>query len=149
MGRKLFLLETENQTTDYLEKYQDERTELIALSPFVMNVLDSCGIPYYLPEDFYGPEEVWQVGKNVFKQVQELCLRLDDFALSKSEELKKRNIKLYTYYNYGLYRIFDAVFMRIFQLKAILRKLKPEEVFFYLSKKYPFYWRGVGFDNRE
>lgn len=147
---KVYLVENRAQVENLMTRFGEDHDAMwIALTPFAMAALDDRKIQYSIPEDFYTNEELWQVGLESFEIVNELCKRLDNFAFSKSPELKRRNLTLYRNYNYPLYLLFDAVLSRIFELRAISQKANPEEIICYKTEKYPFFWRGIGFDKRE
>ncbi|MFH1593999.1 MAG: hypothetical protein ABID09_04825 [Candidatus Omnitrophota bacterium] len=147
--KDIYLVETEEHVEDVLDKQKGEHGILIALTPHAMHALDKRDVKYHLPEEFYTEEELWQVGLRSFDIVKKICLRLDAFAFSRSEELKKRNIKLYTNFNVSLCVVLDSILGRVFQLKSIFRSHKPGRVFCYRSGIFPFSWRGIGFDKRE
>ena len=148
--KEIYLIETQENAEDLLRRINiDDSKIIIALCPFAMHVFDKMNVKYKIPEDFYTDDELWQVGVKTGKTVEELCKRLDKLALLNSDKLRKRNLKLFTNYNYPLHVVFDTIFSKVFQLKSIFKHFKASKVFCYSTKKLPFYWRGIGFDNRE
>lgn len=145
----LYLVETEGQVADLLNKKESADITWLALTPFSMYGLDKNNIKYNIPEDYYNNEDLWEIGLHSTSVVNEICRRLDNLAMSKCAKLKDRDISLYTQYNFPLYVVFDGILNRIFQLKSIFEQLKPRRVVCYKSGVYPFYWRGIGFNMRE
>lgn len=149
--KTLYLAENEEQVNRLLNiPGMNDNPLWIALSPFAIHALSSRNIAYKIPEDFYTAEEIDGVAVELPGKIKSLCNRLDAFAISQIEGLKSRKIKLYSDYSYPLHVVFESVFNKTFQLLSIFRQVKPEKVVCCgPTERYPFFWRGIGFDKRE
>ena len=151
----LILLEHEEHVKDCLEwldeiKYQKT---IIALSPFAIYELDRQDISYHIPEDYYDPQELYRLGIDNFQKVEEICSVIDKYIHEAYPSTAKLGIDPALFSIYYLKVLYDATTIRLFQLFKLIDAEKPDVIFIYGSKEYPF---GISemapyllFDNRE
>ena len=153
--RILILLEHEGQVKDCLEwlKQIKGQKQVIALSPFAIYELDKQDIPYRLPEDYYDPQELYQLGMDNYQKAENLCAIIDNSIHTACPVTAKLGIKPALFSFHQLKILYDAATIRMSQLFKVINTEKPGAIFIYDSKSYPF---GVSekapyllFDNRE
>nr|WP_321419190.1 hypothetical protein [uncultured Methanomethylovorans sp.] len=136
----LILLESVDQVTDFLNRINEIEGEklVIALTPSVMYELDKNGISYNIPEEYYDPEELFKLGLNNFKIVEDICNMIDLEIQQHIPEFEDLNINpgLFSFYSIKIF--YDAITIRIFQLSKITTSESPSVVYVYDSLKYPF-----------
>ena len=149
--KTVILLEHEKQVKNCLKVLKEIKGQklIIALSPFAMYELDKQGLPYKIPEDYYGPAELSQVGEVVHEKVERLCEVIDKILHQELPELKAARLCPAKYHIIPLTMTFDALTSRVFQLKRILDYERPDIVFAFSSNSYPYGAYGFCFDNRE
>ena len=153
--KALILLEHEEQVRDCL-KYINElksQKQIVALSPFAMYELDKQNVPYHVPEDYYESQELYQLGMDNYQKVEEICDTIDKKIQDANPIIAKLGITPALFNFYYLKIIYDAATIRLFQLSKLIEAGKPDVIFIYDTKKYPF---GISemapyllFDNRE
>lgn len=154
-GKIIILLENEGHVKDcisWLDEISGEKL-IIALTPFAMHELDTYGLNYRIPEDYYDAEELYQMGIDNFKKVEDLSKLIDSSIQQSDHEIAEYNVKPAMFNFYHVKIAYDSVTIRIFQLLKIISKEKPDLIYAYETNKYPFgayasapYLR---FDNRE
>ncbi len=151
----LILLEHEAQVADCARWFGDLEGEkkIIALTPFAMYELDERQLPYAIPEDYYSPDELYELGIENFSRVEELCAVVDKAIHESYPRLAELGITPALFSFYHLKIIYDAVTIALFQLNKILEREQPDTVMIYATKQYPFgpYFAApyLLFDNRE
>lgn len=151
----LILLENENQVKDcisWLDEIKGEK-QIIALTPFAVYELDKHGLNYNTPEEYYFQEELFKLGIDNFKKVENLCNLIDEEIRLGNNEFSELNIKPALFSFYHLKILYDTITIRIFQLSKIFDHERPSSVCFYDSAKYPFGSVGsapyLQFNNKE
>lgn len=154
-SKTLILLETKSQVINFLQ-YLDEivgEKIIIALSPFAMYELDKHGIPYKIPEEYYNPKELYEMGIENFQKIEDFCNIIDNIILKSCQSAKKRKITPALFNFFNLKVIYDSITVRIFHLSSIINMEKPDFVYIYNNEKYPFGCHEnapfIHFDNRE
>lgn len=153
--KAIFLLEHEGQVKNCSKRLKEikGRRLLVALSPFVMYELDKRGLSYKLIGDYYGPKELYKLGINNYKKVENICDIIDERIQNACPATAELSIRpaLFSFYNLKI--IYDAATIRLFQLSKLIDAEKPNVLYIYDSKRYPF---GISemapyllFDNRE
>ncbi|MFC1951967.1 hypothetical protein ACFLYI_02860 [Chloroflexota bacterium] len=154
-AKTLVLLEHEEQVKDCL-RWLDEvkgQTQIIALSPFAIYELDKHDISYRIPEDYYEPGELYHFGLGNYQRIEDFSSLIDKHIHKACPAVAERGIKPALFSIYNMKLIYDAVMIRLFQLSRIFDAEKPDIVFVYSDREYPF---GISakalyflFDNRE
>ena len=149
--KTVILLEHEGQVKNCLKRLEEIKGQklIIALSPFAMYELDKHNLPYKIPEDYYSPTELFQVGKATHKKVENLCEVIDKILHQELPELKAARLNPTKYHITQVIMTFDSLASRVFKIKKILRQEAPEAVFTFSSDPYPYGSYGFCFDNRE
>lgn len=151
----LILLEHEKQVEDCLEWFEEIKgqKQIIALSPFAMYELEKQDIPYSILEDYYDPQELLQLGLDNYQKVETFCSIIDNSIHKACPIIAEQDIKPALFSIYHLKIIYDAATVRLFQLFKIVNAEKPNVIFVYNDRDYPF---GISekapyllFDNRE
>ena len=139
-GLVLILLENEVQVNDYLSWFDEIRGEklIVALTPSAMYELDKHGLNYKVPDDYYDPVELYQIGFDNFKKVENLCNVIDAEIEHRHRDFIELAIKPAMFSYYHLKMIYDSITIRVFQLSKIMETEKVCTVYFYDSAKYPF-----------
>lgn len=77
--KSLILLENEEQVKGYLERHNEIKgtRQIVALSPFAMYELDKRNVPYRIPEEYYDPQELYQLGVDNYQKVEDICGIID------------------------------------------------------------------------
>ena len=155
-GQKcITLLEDEKQVADFLKRSNGltDRVQFVALTPFAIHALDSHNLRYQIPEDYYDPQEIYQLGIGNYEKVSALCSIIDGKIQSLCPALEKVGITPALFNFYSLKIVYDAVTIRLFQLSKIFKAEKPIAAFTYATENCPF---GISrnaplllFDNRE
>lgn len=153
--KTLILLDTEAHVKDclsWLDDIDGER-KIIALTPFAMHELDKQNMHYNIIEEYYSSEELYKLGIDNFKNVENLCEIIDNILMKEKDILKKYRITPALFSFYYLKIIYDAVTIRLFHLNKLIQNEMPDAIVFYEGEKYPFgpvpeapY---LFFDNRE
>lgn len=139
-GKVLILLENYNQVKDcisWLDEIKGEK-QIVALTPFAVHELDKHRLNYNIPEDYYCQEELFKMGIDNFKKVENLCNLIDTEIQLVDHDFSEISIKSAMFSFYHLKIMYDAITIRIFQLTKIFDNEKPFMVYFYDSAKYPF-----------
>ncbi|WP_156164043.1 hypothetical protein [Methanosarcina sp. 1.H.T.1A.1] len=139
-GKALILLENENHVKDcisWLDEIKGEK-QIVALTPFAVYELDKYGLEYNIPEDYYEPEELHQMGLENFKKVEDLCNLIDTEIQLNDNDYSELDIYPAMFSYYHLKIMYDAITICVFQLSKIVNSEKPCAVYFYDSAKYPF-----------
>ena len=153
--KTMILLEHEEQVKNCLNRLKKTRGQklAIALSPFAMHELDKQSVPYKIPEDYYDPKELYKLGIDNYKKVEEFCNMIDDNIQNACPAAAKLGIRPALFSFLHLKVIYDAATIRLFQLFKLINAEKPDVLYIYGSKRYPF---GISemasylfFDNRE
>lgn len=149
--KTVILLEHEGQVKDCLKSLKETKGQklIIALSPFAMYELDKQNLPYKTPEDYYTPTEFFRIGKAIHKRAEKLCDFIDELLQQEFPELKAAGLCPAKYQIIPLIMVFDALTSRVFQLKRILDRERPDIVFAFCSDPHPYDAYGFCFDNRE
>jgi len=152
--KDIILLETEAQVRDCLSWLDvNSRTQIIAVTPFAMYELDRQGVDYRIPEDYYNPQELYQMGIDNFRKVEDLSNMIDSAIRQADSEVAEHNLKpaMFSFLDFKI--LYDSVSVLIFQLSNIINKEKPEVIYVYdtdiynidANKSSPYLF----FDNRE
>lgn len=139
-GKSLILLENENHIKDcisWLDEIKGEK-QIVALTPFAVYELDKYDLKYKIPEDYYKPEELYQMGIENFKKVENLCNLIDTEIQLYNNDYSELNINPAMFSYYHLKIMYDAITICIFKLSKIVEYEKPYAVYFYDSAKFPF-----------
>lgn len=153
--RILVLLEHEGQVKDclgWLNEIKGQK-QVIALSPFAIYELDKQSTPYKIPDDYYDSQELYRLGVDNYKKVENLCSIIDSSIHKACPIIAELGIKPALLSIFRLKIVYDAATIRLFQLFKVINAEKPNIIFIYDSKSYPF---GISekapylsFDNRE
>lgn len=153
--KALILLEHEEQVKDclhWLDKIEG-RKQVIALTPFAMYELDRHEVPYKIPEDYYDPQELYQMGIDNFQKVEKFCSIIDRSIQQSCPSMAEFGIRPALFSFRHLIVIYDSLTIRMFQLFKLFDIEKPDIIFVYASKHYPFGAHETApyllFDNRE
>jgi hypothetical protein len=138
--RALLLLENKDQVVDCLTWVHEVKDDLviIALSPSAMYELEINGLSYEIPEKYYGPDELYNLGLNNFEAVEKICTIIDSEIQQCNPEFQSLNIKPALFSFYSIKIFYDAILIRIFQLSKICMYEKPSIIYVYSSQKYSF-----------
>jgi hypothetical protein len=153
--KPIILLEHEEQVKNCLNRLKKIGGQrlVIALSPFAMHELDKQGIPYKIPEDYYDPKELYKLGIDNYKKVEELCDMIDGSIQNACPAAAKLGIRPALFSFRHLKVIYDVATIRLFQLFKLINAEKPDVLYIYESKRYPFGTSEMApylfFDNRE
>lgn len=154
-GKTVILLENDGHVDDcitWLNEISGEKT-IIALTPYSMHELDKHGLNYKIPEDYYDQEELYQMGINNFKKVEDLCNLIDVEIQQSNCAVAEYSIKPAMFNFYSVKTAYDYIKIRIFQLLKIIHEEKPDIIYAYETIKYPFGAHASAshlfFDNRE
>jgi len=151
----LILLEHEGQVKDCLGWFNEIKgqKQIIALSPFAIYELDRQAVPYKIPEDYYDSQELYQLGLDNYQKVEALCSIIDKRIQNACPVAAERGIKPALFSIFYLKIVYDAAVIRLFELFKLIDAEKPNAIFIYDSRSYPF---GISekasyllFDNRE
>jgi len=148
------LLEHEKQVKNCLERFKEIKDQkLVITSPFAMYELDKHRIPYKIIEDYYNSKELYKLGTDNYKKIESLCDIIDEYVQNACPATAKLGIRPALFSFYHLKIIYDAVTIRLFQLSKLIEAEKPNVLYVYDSKRFPF---GISrmapyllFDNRE
>jgi hypothetical protein len=148
------LLEHEKQVKNCLERFKEIKGQkLVITSPFAMYELDKHRISYKIIEDYYNSKELYKLGTDNYKKVENLCDIIDEYVQNACPATAKLGIRPALFSFYHLKIIYDAVTIRLFQLSKLIEAEKPNVLYVYDSKRFPF---GISrmapylhFDNRE
>jgi hypothetical protein len=138
-GKKIILLEDEaqvNHCLGWLDKINGEKL-IIALSPFAMYELDRHKVPYEIIEDFYDPEELYDLGIDNYPKVEKLSNFIDLYIQREFSNLKEINIKPAFFCFLNLKILYDSTTIRIFQLLKLIEVKKPDTIIAYQTKIFP------------
>ena len=153
--KAIVLLEHEGQVKNCSKRLKEikGRKLPVALSPFAMYELEKQGLPYKLIEDYYGPKELYKLGINNYKKVENICDIIDEHIQNACPTTAELGIRPALFSFYHLKIVYDAATIRLFQLSKLIDAEKPDVLYIYDSKRYPF---GISemapylfFDNRE
>lgn len=153
--KSIILLEHEEQVKNYIERCEEIKgqKQVIALSPFAMHELDKHNIPYKIIEDYCDPEELYKLGTDNYQTVENLCDVIDKKIQNVCPDTLTLNITPARFGLFTLKMMYDAATIRLFQLFKLIDAEKPNSIFIYGSKKYPFGTSEMApylsFDNRE
>jgi hypothetical protein len=151
----IILLEHDEQVKDCSEWFNEIKCQkqVVALTPFAMYELDKHNIPYKILEDYYEPQELYRLGIANYKKLENICEIIDKQIQQSIPIIDEIEITPALFSMYHLKILYDAVTVRLFQLLKVIDAEKPDVVFTYDSKLYPF---GIAemapyllFDNRE
>ena len=139
-GKTIILLENIGHVNDCISWINEINGEkiIIALTPYAMYELDKHDMTYNIPEDYYNPDELYQIGFGNFNKVEDLCNLIDATIQENCQEFRKLNIKPAMFNFIELKVLYDAITIRLFQLSKIINIEKPHVVYFYISSKHPF-----------
>lgn len=140
---KLILVENEKDVENFYKKFgKSEEFKWIALSPFAIPELEKLNINYEIINDYYDSEELWKAtGWNSYERVGALIKFVDNFIKTNMKEFK--NIDVLNCYKHQLIMLFDGIISRIFMLKSLFNRLKPEKI--YICKRDPHPFSGYGY----
>lgn len=151
--KTLILLETEAQVRDcvlWFENIVGEKI-IIALTPFAVYELDKQNIGYKIIEEYCDQNELYNIGIDNFKKVEELCKIIDEFI--STGKLIQYQIRPAFFSFYYLKMIYDSVIIRLSKLNELIEKEEPDVIIAYDTEKYPFGATGnaphICFDNKE
>jgi hypothetical protein len=153
--RTAILLEHEGQVKDFLKRSNRIKGQklILALSPFAIYELDKQDLPYKTPEDYYDSKELYKLGINNYKKVEDLCDIIDEHIQNAFPTIAKLGIRPALFSFYHLKIIYDVVTIRLFQLSKLIEDENPNVLYVYDGKRFPF---GISrmapylyFDNRE
>ncbi len=139
-ARVLILLEHEEQVKDCL-KWLDEvkaQTQIIALSPFAIYELDQQNVPCKIPDDYYDPQELYHFGLGNYQRIEDFSSLIDKRIHKACPAVAERGIRPALFSLYHLKLIYDAAVIRLFQLSHIIDAEKPDVIFVYDDREYPF-----------
>lgn len=139
-GKTLILIETEAQVKDCLSWLDDLKCEklLIAVTPFAMYELDRHGMKYMILEDYYDSQELYHMGLDNFRKVEDLCTLIDTAIHQTNSKIAGYNIKPAMFSYLDLKVIYDSVTIHIFQLSKMINTEKPDFVYVYDSDVHSF-----------
>lgn len=155
LKKTVILLEHERQVKNCLKRLEEIKGQklIIALSPFAMYELDKRGLSYKIPEDYYNPKELYKLGLDNYKKVEEICDVIDKKIQSACPTIAELGIKPALFSFYHLKIIYDAATIRLFQLSKLIKAENPDILHVYNGKRCHF---GISemapclfFDNRE
>lgn len=150
MAKKVVLLEHEGQEKNFLKQFKGTEGQklIVALSPFVMHELDKQNFPYKIPEDYYNPRELYELGIGNYKKVENLCAAIDGSIHHACPTIARLGIKPAMFSFLDIKILYDCVTARLFQLFKLIESETPAAIFTYADKQYPFKTI-CGFDYRE
>jgi hypothetical protein len=116
---RLLLAEHAHQVEDFVRRGVHDPDQWIALGPSAMASLDSMGLDYKIPEDFYQAGDLADFCDDTHKLVRRLCEFLDLRLPDHSPAIKSLGLPVFRFNIFALLVLFDGVRSRIFQLAKI------------------------------
>ncbi|MBI4823528.1 MAG: hypothetical protein HY805_04775 [Nitrospirae bacterium] len=127
----LVFLESKEQFEEFekiRQAYKDYAIIYCALSPFVMPHLDSKGISYVIPENFYRSEELSAIRQDTQRFVNSVVDTLDRISIGYSKKTIGIELKAGTYFEHLLWVLISGVHSKIFQLKKVISATSPDAI---------------------
>jgi len=145
----LYLVEKKDQVISFLKNKTDDKKILwIALSPFAMAELDKKGIQYFIPEDFYTEQELYQIGQESHRRILEFCTILDQ-KLNTASEISFKKLKPALFNIYPLTIAFDTVVSKVFQIERLIEEFQPKRIYIHDNRAYHPITHNLFFSNTE
>lgn len=123
MADSLVLVETPEQLA-----HVPAGARIVSLSPMVEVALEQSGRPYTRPEDYFDERELEEEGVANFKKVEALCGLLDGGIQREAPFAAQHELQPASFNFYFLKIIYDAFFLRTYQLNRILSVEQPRSV---------------------
>jgi hypothetical protein len=123
MASRLAFIEVPDQL-----QYVPDDFNIVALSPLVEVAVEQAGRPYMRPEDYLDERELEEEGIANFKRVEEICRRLDAYIQQEVPLAKAYHLQPALYNFFRLKVIYDAFFLRAYQLRRILKTERPRQI---------------------
>ena len=102
---------------------------IVALSPMVEIAIEETGRFYTRPEDYYDETELEEEGVANFERVEQFCRLFDDSVQHEMPLAADHKLKPARFNFWYLKVIYDAFYLRAFQLRHILHAEQPECVY--------------------
>ena len=153
--KAIILLEHEGQVKNCSKRLKEikGRKLIVALSPFAMYELEKRGLSYEPIEDYYSSKELYKLGINNYKKVENLCDIIDTHIQNACPTTAELSIRPALFSFYYLKIVYDAATIRLYQLSKLIDAENPDVLCIYDGKRYPF---GISemapylfYDNRE
>lgn len=136
----LVFLESKEQFGEFekiRQAYKDYEIIYCALSPFAISFLESKGIRYVLPEDFYKPEELSGIRQDTKRFVNSVVSLLDRISVDYSKKAIGIELKAGIYFEYLLWVLISGIHSKIFQLKKVISAIAPDCIMGFKSQGLP------------
>jgi hypothetical protein len=137
--KNIILLEHEKHVKNYLKRSKKIKGQklVIALSPFAMYELDKQNFSYKIPEDYYSYKELYKLGIN-YQKVENLCNVIDKSIHDACPHLAELGIKPAMFGFPEIKTLYDTTIVNLFQLFKLIDLEKPDVIFTYAGRRYPF-----------
>lgn len=126
MANSLAFVEVPEQLT-----YVPSGSHIVSLSPVVEVALEQMGRAYTRPEDYFDERDLEEKGIANFKKVEELCRLLDEGIQHELPFAATHNLQPARFNFYYLKIIYDALFLRTYQLEKVLKAERPERIIYF------------------
>jgi hypothetical protein len=128
----IILIENEAQVVDCL-KWRDNlegTSKFVALSPFAINELDKKNVEYTIIDDYYDSTELYELGSNNHKRIEELCKIIDrSIKINYGHNLMRITPAFFSLAN--LKMLHDTLLVRVFQICYLIKRLNPDRIYVY------------------
>lgn len=118
------------ETPEQLAHVPDD-ARIVSLSPMVEVALEQMGRSYTRPEDYFDERKLEEEGIANFKKVEELCRLLDEGIQRELPFAATHNLQPARFNFFYLKVIYDALFLRTYQLDRVLKSEQPERVIYF------------------
>lgn len=126
MADKLAFVEVPGQLA-----YVPSDYHVISLSPVAEVALEQMGRPYTRPADYLDEMVLEEEGIANFAKVETLCAVLDAIFADAVQEVAEHQLQPARWHYFWLKIIYDAFFIRTYQLRWVLAAEAPQEVLYF------------------
>ncbi|MFH2011567.1 MAG: hypothetical protein ABIJ37_02495 [Pseudomonadota bacterium] len=146
-----FFVEHAYQVEHFLKNTDCADADWLALGPSAMHYLAGKNLPYTIPEDYVGLNEIEGACKVQFEQLHNVCGKIDDRLQEIDPFLKKWNIRPFLFHLWQLGMVFDAVLSRALWIRKILTKFDvcKDKIYTHMTPLQPWTLFGLGFGKHE
>ncbi|MDA2933998.1 hypothetical protein MYX82_06610 [Acidobacteria bacterium AH-259-D05] len=104
---------------------------VISLSPLTEVALEQAGRPYTRPEDYFDEMALENEGIANFAKVETLCSALDAIFADTVSDIARHKLQPARWHYFWLKIVYDAFFIRAYQLRRVLAAEAPKEVLYF------------------
>ena len=105
------------------------RSEKVALTPEACHLLDTAGIPYRTPEEFYDVADLWKIEAETIERLYRWCDRVDALLNEQLPEIGLLGLRPARYNIYMWYLLINTLASRQHALERTLATLAPEQIY--------------------